>query len=743
MRHIALLMGFLLLLSAIHADISTHYEQDGLYIERIMQIRPINSISPFTGAVRTLNGTLITLVVTNRGPSDRHNLSLEEDLTYLPAYIRIIYSIQPSHTDGRKVLWDVGDLPSGRRFEVSFSLPTPVSDAAVASAKPPVVRSARPPAELIAPNLVDRGQTVVLRLTTPDGIPIGGAQLELIEPDGTRSSGVTDELGRFVFVADQTGFYTYSLPNFAAFAIPATESRVAVVVAPPTTGSITPVNASGAAPLFSVDAVLGLWPFAGGLLIVGLLAFGIYGYFNRPARDDGPTPPAPALRPPTNDMGGGASTMLPPSSAADRTASASGPTIAASFAPDTGMRMPPPVSTSTSSAMPGAAALSSGGPAVLSQTRDLLAARRATRDQYRGQPQRPASDAADEGGEDEGPDSGKSSSSDFGSKPDYGEETTMAPERPSILESHTEEKEDDERKDSDAPSSSSRWTEETATSDATDADEAAMPDDSPRSKSTGSPPPAWMTQEALSGEQVEVDDEAITKTITELEALRSELKSRAKARVAAWEGTPQSDSQASAQSSGGRQLEESFDELDKLGQEIEDETSGKEAQEEALREAAAPEASDEEISESIAPADMPTVSEAAEAGEEGEGEETGAAPEQAEDASRDEQYSAEPDSSEPSEPDDAGPSPPPAPSPRTLIRNAISISPIPPRMRRQVKKSAKSAKESVRRLAAKPKLLSPAPRKKAPVSKQASAPLKRGPAKQAAGKKAAGKTKKR
>ena len=488
MRHIALLMGFLLLLSAIHADTSTSYNQDGLLIERTMQIVPMNAISQFTGALRPLNGTVITLSVTNSGPSDRHNLTLQEDLTYLPSYIRIIYSIQPSQTDGRKVIWNVGDLPAGRRFEASFSLPTPVSDAAVSSAKPPIVRSARPPAELIAPDTVERGQTAVLRLTTSDGIPIGGAQIELIQPDGTRSSGVTDELGRFVFTADQVGFYTYSVPDFAVGAIPATESRVPVVVAPPTTGSITPVtNSSGAATSsFPFDALLGLWPIAGGLIIVGLLAFGIYGYFNRPSRDDGPTPPAPAFRTPASDMGGGASTLPSSSSSAERpSASTTNPEAAstsASSKPDLGMRMPPPDSISTSSDVTGAAAaLSSSGP-VLSQTRDLLAARREAKTQESAQTQSPASSARakDDGdGSSEPPKPSQWSESTtqsdpdepspargFGPKPRYSEETSMTLASPSPTESDSGEKEDTEKEEgAETPSAVSRWTEETATSD--------------------------------------------------------------------------------------------------------------------------------------------------------------------------------------------------------------------------------------------------------------------------------------
>ncbi len=695
LRHFALLTGFLLLLSALHADVSTSYTQDGLFIERSMQIRPIDSISSITGALRALNGSVITLAVTNRGPSDRRNLTLEEDLTYLPSYIRITYSIRPTQTDGRKAVWNVGDLPAGRRFEVSFSLPTPVSDASVAAAKPPVVRSARPPAEIIAPNLVDKGQTVVLRLTTPSGTPIGGAQLQVIQPDGTRASGTTDELGRLVFVADQTGFYTYGIPDFSAGAIPATESRVPVVVTPPTTGSITPVanTSNSASSFFSLDSLFGLWPIAGGLLIVGLVAFGVYGYFNRPASDDGPTVPAPAYRSAPPGEAGGPSTM-PSSKSSDGQGSSSAMDRSAA-------------STSASLGTAGSPAISSSPTAVLSQTRDLLAARREAK-------ARP--DVSSEK-------SMEAERGDFSSKPHYTEETTVASERSSEEQSGAQEEEEDEMtaKTSASDSDGSESSGETESSEV-----------SSHSKSAGSPPPSWMTQEALSGERSEVDDEAISKTISELEALRSELKSRAKARAAGEEAPGAS--QGRQRPSRERHLEETFAELDKLGKDMDEEggkeaaDDPKEAQDDVLSGAGEPEASDEEITESIAPADAPTVSEAAGAGETTGGEETGAGPEQeeasdapdnpAEEISRDGPSRGEPSDSDGAE----SSSPPPAPAPRFQIRDSISIAPIPPRMRRP----SPTRKEIVKRLEARSKISSSALRKSVPLSKQASAPPKRG-----------------
>ncbi len=675
MRLIALVMGFLLLLSAIHADTTASYTQDGLLIERTMQIRPINSISTTTGALRALNGTIITLSVTNRGPSDRHNLTLEEDITYLPSYIRIIYSIKPSQTDGRRVLWNVGDLPAGSRFEVSFSLPTPVSDAAVESAKPPTVRSARPPAEIIVPNIVDRGQTVVLRLTTPDGVPINDAQVELISPGGIRSSGTTDAMGRFVFVADQAGYYTYSIPDFTAGAIPATESRVPVVVTPPTTGAITPVsNASSSTPLFSFDALIGLWPLVGGLLIIGLLAFGIYSYFNRPS-DDSPTAPAPAFRPPVRDGDGMTPTASPSSTVPDASASM-------------------PSSTRTAPSPPSSTSFGASNPQVVSQTRGLLAARRAAKNGDDA-PQNPASSGTSADTDDEESQTGKHPGEfDFSSKPRYSEETTAILESGNLSDSGNEGKDENET--------------EHFTSDETE-------ESGDSSDSSGSPPPSWMTHEALNGERAEVDDEAITKTISELEALRSELKNRASARAASGEEQFEPSSQ-SGQSSRERHLKEAFNELGNLGQEMDNENT-QEASDDSqvssdiLSQAAEPEASDEEITQSIAPEEIPTVSEAAaadERGEGGEGEEQGA-------------QSYEPQLPEAEE------------APR-IIMEPISISPIPPRMSRVAKRPAKqAARRSPVKTASAKKKSAVSQGKKTPAAQKA-LPAKRAPAKKHAAK---------
>ncbi len=744
-----LLLGLLLALGTIMADYTSNYEQNGLSVQRFMQIRPMDSINPNTGIIHSRNGTVIILTVTNNGPSDRQNLTLSEDLSYLPPYIPITYSIRPSSTDGRQAAWNAGDLPAGRRFEVVFSLPVVVDDMAAKSAKPPVTSSAHPPAELSAPTLVDKGQTVSLQLLTPTGLPISGATIQLIMPSGLRVSGVTDANGRYAYSADQSGFYTYGIPDYLVGVIPATESRVPVVVAPPTTGAITPLannSNSTSQPLFNADQLLGLWPFAGGFLLVGLIAFGLYGYFNRPIIDDrGPTPPAPATRPPVHDGGSASSSGASAYSDAGRSlTSVSSSASASSSAFESG----PSSSSKSGESAPAPADESSviGGSStsdsdVLSKTRNLIAARRkpefSTTQQFRESQSR--SDSADEetgayAGKEEGHEkeveSEAYSEAQEAASVRYTEETTMMPERinsPSFSSSSDEGSSgqsgaSDGSDASDASDVSERQegSDNSGSSDVSsnDSDVGAEKYSGATMPITGRPVPAWMTRASpLESESSEVDDEAISKTIAELEALRTELKNRAQARGEGMAKDGEISASPSDYASRRQKSEESYQTLKKLGEKLDsasefrdlDETIDAQIEEnaqaeqdnaEVLNDAGEPEASLEEISESIAP-EQPTVSEAAGADEaeyaEMPASESIDKPLRSDESVSDDSASDESSSSS-SEPIQPLPEPvpplsdlsPPSPSARFLSRRAISIAPIPPNVRQKIRRLIKT-----------------------------------------------------
>jgi len=493
-------VGILLLLSLcslIAADVNMHFEQDGLSIERQLSVQHIGAIDTSSGVARTRYSSTITLIITNLGPVDRQNIALSEDLSYLPSYIRLSYSEKPS-SDGRTARWNLSHLSAGRSVSYSIVLPALVSDASVLSARAPQVSSDKPPAQLTAPNLVDLGQNVVILLRSASGAPLSGAHIDAIGPDSHPIALVTDSSGRAAFIASQAGFYTYLVNDYRVGFKPTTEARPAPVPVPPTTGAVValPSNTTATTPPPFALELSGFLPLAGALLVVGIVAFGLYVYFNRPVEDDSPLPPAPATRPtdfaePRNENNESSSEQVRSFSAGSQ----SGPSDLRSSKTSSYV---PPTSDAASSKTPVSPAQDSGD--VREQTRSLIANRRGQADTSSSVRSSPSDFAP------------SPSSVDWDSKPPVGEETT-------IVETDSDSKEPDEYS---SASDSSHASDSLAQSGFSPAQDSSSP--SPR------PIPSWMSGTVADGEKSEVDDEAISKTISELEALREELKARSRSR---------------------------------------------------------------------------------------------------------------------------------------------------------------------------------------------------------------------
>ena len=95
MRFVTALLFLLALSTLLTAAISTHFEIDGLRIERQLSVQPIGAIDPSVGVARTRYASTVTLILTNPGPSDRENVVLAEDLSYLPPYVQLSFSEKP------------------------------------------------------------------------------------------------------------------------------------------------------------------------------------------------------------------------------------------------------------------------------------------------------------------------------------------------------------------------------------------------------------------------------------------------------------------------------------------------------------------------------------------------------------------------------------------------------------------------------------------------------------------------
>jgi hypothetical protein len=490
-RALKLFFAIILLCSTIAYAASLRYVQDGLVVERSLEIIPMNSINPSTGVIRKMQQTLITLTITNPGPADRSNVILEEDLTYLPSYVRLSFSKAPYESDGRTVRWKLPLLKAGSSVSYNITLPVAIQESAIYSALSPSVRADKVYAILDAPTQVYLGQNVALALKLADGRPVAGAVIDVIGPDLIKFSLVTDEDGRAFFAANQSGFYTYSIANFAFKSIPTTKSIEPSLPPIKSAGAIVPAETQIQPP--SADFGI-FWPILGGILLVGFAALGVFIYFSKiqePAQ--GPASPASSSSASPSAALPASSTGMPASENLQESRDLS-QSMAANYSPDLSS------SAQASSSQPSAQG-SLGDPEIIrKQTRNLLASRRMQPGLVPSmpgvlQPSNLAQEPLEPKGE------------------GFSEQTVVAKlqiEENEVKESKAEEEGQEDGK------------EQMQEEGKDDADDLG-------SFSFEASPPSWIVRpSSLPPESVEVDDEAIAKTIAELELLRKRLRERSK-----------------------------------------------------------------------------------------------------------------------------------------------------------------------------------------------------------------------
>ncbi len=493
------------------ADTAVTYPMGHIEVTRTLAVRQIGRIDPGTGAAMPQYESIVTLTVANTGPLDRNAVRLEENLNWLPPHARLTYSLLPV-SDGQNARWVIDVLPAGRNFSVWFSLPVSVPDAAAQNAGSPRVNYNRSPALISVPPGVEIGGDANLRLRTADGLPLGGAEISVSTPEGKTLELQTDQTGKASFKAERAGFYTYGVPDYEVGFIPSTESIAPQVVVPATIGSLTPLPPSGAGQMEGLLALVGFWPLALGLVLVAAMAFAIYTYFNTmPGDDSEPMPPAPAVRlggeesrngktdgaggmsqapgmvpkiPATGPAGAGQPTAFQGGEAGAAQAGAGGAGAGAGGVAPLG-------SVSYRFGAPGA-----GGGDLKAQTRDMLSRRRAGTT---------------------GESTGRESETESG-------EPQMSGQQEEAQES--DRREQDEAPQDDAGAQKTGFTEETFVPEGPFDKEDDMEEREPGIQSARAP--AWMTHAAApeEAEETEIDDEAISKTIAELEQLRAELQAR-------------------------------------------------------------------------------------------------------------------------------------------------------------------------------------------------------------------------
>ncbi len=485
----SLMLALAILLSGIAwADAQASYSMDGLTLTRSLHVREIGHLDFSTGAISNpWYESTVTLNLKNNGSTPHTDIVLEENLAYLPANAHISYTQSPSSV-GRKASWSIPLLPPGEEFTVNITVMALVPDSAIGAQGPPGLEYARPLASLQAPPSADQGAPVLLRLIDDARRSVPGAQIEVSSPDGRIRILTTDSTGYARFNASLPGVYTYRVPAYTLDFVPSTQSLVPAPVLPAVASAMVPSNPPPAGSGALSDNFLLIASLLVGAVLVAIIILALLGFMSRSqVEPDGSDPHAVIEEDSGIELSSSRTDKGP--RGASSLAQASGPSRPASYSIPSASSAPGSPSAASYSISASTAA-PSGEESLPEQTRRLLASRRSAS---------PTGLAS-------------------------GEARVLGGVSPPIPMPHPTDRADPAAEDD------SDWTERTTVKDA--------PAPGPEAKRSG-----YALRTPAGSEDEEgadrIDDEAIRKTIEELEQLRAQLQARSSATGEESETEPQ------------------------------------------------------------------------------------------------------------------------------------------------------------------------------------------------------------
>jgi len=283
-------------------DVSVQYVQGGLELERILQIKPATTVYAATGAMVQAYESHITIIVKNVAQDAKKNLILEEDLSYLPPNARITYVISPDISDGRGAKWNIDSLLSGKSFEIKFSVPAIIPAQRVKQLPAPKVYFESGGYELVVPAKVSKGDGIELEAKSAAGMPVPGALIYVTYPDGRESAVATGADGKVKILAELEGEYLFQMQSGGQGA-----KTIASIIeeSVPVQPDIKE-EAQEEAGFDFLGAIISAFAFAIGAIVIIAILYSIYKYLTAPVEDEegSPLPPAPATKMPTHEVDG-------------------------------------------------------------------------------------------------------------------------------------------------------------------------------------------------------------------------------------------------------------------------------------------------------------------------------------------------------------------------------------------------------------------------------------------------------
>ncbi|MFH1306897.1 MAG: hypothetical protein ABIH83_04565 [Candidatus Micrarchaeota archaeon] len=283
----------------LHTDLTTHFSTGSLNIERNLVIKPVERVSSSTGAVASRYESIITIKIKNLAKEAKTDFVIQEDLTYLPQDVKPSYNIQPKIEDAFSALWKKNILEAGEEYEIIMRLPGMVSADEMKSLPIPGIEYNMPKAVLQAPEFTEKDGNIMLELADSYGNGISNAFIRIGYPDGESKLVATDREGKVGIIAEQIGFYTFSVPDYDVGGVEKTQTVKEIIEFNGEKEEEVEEKEEGGDVLGPLASIL---PILLGLAIALVIAFSIYRYFSSPVdEEEKPLPPAPATKPATKD----------------------------------------------------------------------------------------------------------------------------------------------------------------------------------------------------------------------------------------------------------------------------------------------------------------------------------------------------------------------------------------------------------------------------------------------------------
>ncbi|MEM4554445.1 MAG: hypothetical protein QXT25_01175 [Candidatus Anstonellaceae archaeon] len=222
--------------------------------------------SPFASSQSKVT---VSISVQNIGSVTRTNITFGESISFVPQGVKIQFLQQPEGSDGKIVYWKVLRLAPGESKTFSYQFEAEK----IGEYFPPVSVVAEPiQISLSAPSVVSAGQIVNIALRSSLDEPVAGATVFVETADGTKRAIKTNAYGVASFVAESSGFYTYSVEGFRL------RQPVSTKVLLQEEQSTPQVTAAAVGNKDFFSALAGIFPIVAAIFAIAVIALVLYNF---------------------------------------------------------------------------------------------------------------------------------------------------------------------------------------------------------------------------------------------------------------------------------------------------------------------------------------------------------------------------------------------------------------------------------------------------------------------------------